>query len=575
MRPRKRFVVAVALLLALSTACAGPQRQSVTDAGAPEQQSRTLTMAVKYEVPDLAPKLPGSSGPNTTRRLFNAVLSLIDDTGKVRPYLAQALPELNTETWRIFADGRMETAYQLRSGLTWQDGAPLTAADFVFAFNVYRESGLGFIGRPENLMEAVLAPDPQTLVIQWRSAYPQAGSMELQGLVPLPKHLLEDALAEYGRTGVREAFLARPFWTADYVGAGPYRLTRWEPGSHLEGEAFSGHVLGRPKIERLVIRVISDENTVLTVVLAGGQLDFTNFQTLKFEHLPVLKRDWEAAGKGVVAPVKNSGTTLTPQQRPEYVSDRALLDVRVRRAIAHTLDRQSVNEGVFDGIGFPSEIFIPDTEPVYEELERVRMKFPPDLQRAGQLMSEAGFTRDGGGLLADASGRRFRLDFLFTAGTQNEQTQAILADSWRRAGFDVYPAVLSEAETRDPAARHTFKGLASRGGTPVPTNFISAEIGSPANRWGGDNRSGWSDPEYDRLFAAFSSSPENNARARSWVQMMTMVNDQALAYLLFFNIQIRTWVTGLSGPDVGVQGFGDLALPTTPHWNIQEWHWTR
>src|SRR5207249_8984855 len=106
-----RSAFALALLAALSTACAGPQGQTTTNAEAPARQSRTLTMAVKYEVPDLAPKLPASSGPNTTRRLFNSFLSLIDDTGKPRPYLAESLPELNTETWRIYADGRMETTY--------------------------------------------------------------------------------------------------------------------------------------------------------------------------------------------------------------------------------------------------------------------------------------------------------------------------------------------------------------------------------------------------------------------------------------------------------------------------------
>src|SRR5207247_8616733 len=163
-----------------------------------------------------------------------------------------------------------------------------------------------------------------------------------------------------------------------------------------------------------------------------------NSQTPKADHLPILRRDWEAAGKGVGTPVKNSGTTLTPQQRPEFVADRALLDVRVRRAIAHTLDRQSVNEGAFNGIGFPSEVFVPDSEPVFQDFERARMKFPPDQQRAEQLMSEAGYTRDAGGLFADASGRRLRLDFLFTAGTQNEQAQAILSHAWPRAGLDVY-----------------------------------------------------------------------------------------------------------------------------------------
>jgi peptide/nickel transport system substrate-binding protein len=567
--------VAVLLLIGLSTACAAAQQPAVwEDGGRTPPPSRTLTMAVKYEVPDLATKIPASSGPNTTRRLFNASLALIDNTGKARPYLAQTLPELNTGSWQVFADGRMETTYQLRSGLTWHDGAPLTAEDFVFAYQVYREPDLGFNGRPENLMEAVLAPDATTLVIQWRGAYPDAGALELDGLAPLPKHLLEDAFAEYGRTGVRETFMARPFWTVDYVGAGPYRLTHWEPGSRLEAEAFGGHILGRPKIDRLVVRIVPDENTVLTMVLAGGQLDLTNFQTLKAEHLPILKRDWEAAGKGAVTPVKNSGTTLTPQMRAEFVSDRALLDVRVRRAIAHTLDREGVNEGAFNGIGFPSESFIPDTEPAYQELERVRMKFPPDPRRAEQLMSEAGFARDDGGLFADASWRRFRLDFLFTAGTQNEQTQAILSDAWRRAGFDVYQAVLSEADTRDLTTRHTFKGVASRGGTPLPFWYISREVGAPTNRWSGENRSGWSSPEYEGLFTSFSSSLDRAERTRHWVQMMTTVNDQVLSYLLFFNIQIRTWVKGLSGPDIGVQGFGQLSTPTTPHWNIHEWDWT-
>jgi len=465
----------------------------------------------------------------------------------------------------------METTYQLRDGLTWQDGTPLTAQDFAFAFRVYSEPALGFIGRPEDLMEAVLAPDPRTVIVRWASAYPGAGSLELDGLVPLPTHLLDAAFAEYGRGAARETFFGRPYWTVEYMGAGPYRLAHWEPGAYLEGEAFDGHIFGRPKIDRLVIRFFSDENTVLATILAGDQLDYTNFQTLKFEHLPIVRRDWEAAGKGTVMPIKNSGTSLNPQQRPEYVGDPALLDVRVRRAIAHTLDRQAINEGVFDGIGFPSESFVPDTEPMYQDLERGRMKFPPDQRRAEQLMSEAGFGRGAGGLFADPTGKNLRLDLLMSEGTQNERALAILTDSWRRAGFDVYPAVLAQVDQRDLSTRHAYKGLASRGGTPSAIQFTGAEIGSAANRWAGDNRSGWSSPDYDRLFAAFNSSLDSGERTRYWVQMMTTVNDLVLAYLLFFNVQTRTWVTGLVGPDIGTQGFGQFAPPTTPHWNIHEW----
>ena len=47
---------------------------------------------------------------------------------------------------------------------------------------------------------------------------------------------------------------------------------------------------------------------------------------------------------------------------------------------------------------------------------------------------------------------------------------------------------------------HSFSGMATRGGGTLERTFTSGEIGTTANRWVGDNRSGWSNPEYDRLY---------------------------------------------------------------------------
>ena len=82
--------------------------------------------------------------------------------------------------------------------------------------------------------------------------------------------------------GSREAFFGRPFWTVDYVGAGPYRLDRWDPGVQLEGTAFQGHILGRAKFEHIVVRYFTDENATLSAVLAGGQIDYTERNTMRF-----------------------------------------------------------------------------------------------------------------------------------------------------------------------------------------------------------------------------------------------------------------------------------------------------
>jgi ABC-type transport system substrate-binding protein len=81
-------------------------------------------LVIRYEPADLAPKIPGRASPIVTKRVFNAALTLTDAKGQPQPYLATALPQLNTDSWRVSSDGRMDTTYRLRPGLTWHDGSP-------------------------------------------------------------------------------------------------------------------------------------------------------------------------------------------------------------------------------------------------------------------------------------------------------------------------------------------------------------------------------------------------------------------------------------------------------------------
>src|SRR5207248_3247057 len=101
---------------------------------------------------------------------FNAWLAIQDSREQPRPYLAERLPRLNTDDWRVSPDGSMDTRYVLKENLTWHDGAPLTADDFVFAWQVYARPELGVASlRPGSLMEDVSAPDPRTVRIRWRA----------------------------------------------------------------------------------------------------------------------------------------------------------------------------------------------------------------------------------------------------------------------------------------------------------------------------------------------------------------------------------------------------------------------
>ena len=221
-------------------------------------------LAHRYEPSNLAPKVLQSNGTFNTARLFNAALTLVDDEGNPRPYLAEALPQLNSDNWKVFPDGTMETIYRLKPNLVWHDGTPLTAEDFVFAWKVYSSPDLVTVGtRPHNAVEEVTAPDPRTVVIAWRYPYYDAGILNTNW-TPLPRHLLEEALPEG-----RDFFLNRPYWTTEFVGLGPYRLDRGERGAFIEGSSFEGHVWGKPRIDRIPIVFIGDAEVVFANLLSG------------------------------------------------------------------------------------------------------------------------------------------------------------------------------------------------------------------------------------------------------------------------------------------------------------------
>jgi peptide/nickel transport system substrate-binding protein len=561
---------------ALVFGCAAPARPAQQAGNGPDatgetpRSARTMSMIVRSEVTDLAPKIPGRASPVVTERLFNAALGLMDENEEVRPYLAESLPRLNSDSWRVFPDGRMETTYRLRPGLTWHDGQPLTTADFVFAYQLY-SSELGvFLPTPQDRMEDVVAADPLTLLVRWRSVYPEAGALIYEDLEPLPRHILEAPVATIlSEPGAREALLGLRFWTMDYVGAGPFKLDTWVPGSHMEASAFDGHVLGRPKIERIMVRFVPDENTVLTSVLSGA-VDFTGSFTLRFEHAQVLAREWVPSGKGQVILKRGYSPLYLVQFKPDYQVEPALLDLRVRKALAHGLDRQALNEGLFEGRGFMSDSFVSPTSPFFPEVDRTITKYAYDPRRAEQLMAEAGFRKDRENLFTNIAGQRFKSDLRVTTGPEFERGQAIMVATWRQVGFEFSSSLVPASQVPTAEERHTFPGIAFRAGTPERV-ALGSEIGTPANRWFGENRGAWSNAEYDQLYNLFMTTLDTSERGRHYAQAVKVVTENLPMYVTNFAMYVNSASANLVGPTEKSTGT-PAERGTLPYWNIHEWY---
>ena len=532
-----------------------------------ERPSRSFAMAVRYEPASLAskPLRDSGSGVSSTTRLFNAELDLEDSRGSIRPYLAEGLPQLNTDTWQVFPDGRMETRYRLKPNLAWHDGTPLSAEDFVFAYRVFTAPALAVpAGPPVDQMEGIEAPDPRTVVIQWRQLFPDAANLTM-GFQPLPRHLLEASF-----DGLEpDAFLSHAYWTTEYVGLGPYRLQRWEPGSFIEGAAFDGHALGRPKIDRITVRFFADENVAFTNLLSG-EVQYATGRSLRFEHGTGLKREWEPTQKGTVLFTPDTSRFVAVQLRPQLSTPSGLLDVRVRRAIVHAIDRQLLNEGIFDGEVQPSDLFmtrhsryerLQDMDRALAEADRAVTHYPYDVRRTERLMREAGFPRTNG-VYTSGAGERFSMEVWAHSSPQYEKELAILANTWQQAGFEIKPNVLPAAALRDNQLRSSFPALYIASSSRLES-FASASIPSAANRWHGSNRGGWSNAKYDRLWQSFNATLDPDERTQQVVSMLKLLSDEIPAWVLYYNPSVSAHLASLRGPD--------SASLNSDVWNVYEW----
>src|SRR5581483_4475366 len=434
---------------------AGPREAAPSTA-----PQRTLNIIVRGEPPSLASKpLVGYSGSLTPPiRLFNGTLDEVDEKRVPHPYLETDLPALNTDSWRVMPDGRMETTHRLRPNLTWHDGVALTAEDFVFGWQVYAAPDLGASqSEPIREMEEVAAVDPQTVVIHWKAPFPDAAQMDAT-FQALPKHILGDTFAQRDPS----EFVSLPFWTVDYVGLGPYRVESWEPGAYIEASAFAGHALGRPKIDRLRLEFVGDPNTALAKMLSGDAQYVADF-VLDYDGGQTLEREWATRNGGTVfyAPVLMRLTEI--QLRPEIANPKSLLDPRVRAALAYAFDVPGALDVFTGGHGVATSTLTSPLTDYYPQIAKVITKRDYNLQTAQQKLEAAGMRRDADGFYVSASGEPLKLDIWTTGGAVFERENRIFADSLRQAGVDATPQSMTPARLSDAQARALTPGLFTSG----------------------------------------------------------------------------------------------------------------
>ena len=568
MRSMPLWLFVLALTVAACAPTAPNARTQAGEQSAPSKQgSKTIAIAVNEDVSSIwdAVTSGGGTGARELANVVNQHLVAITSDGSPTPRLLSELPSLDRGTWTVQADGTMQMTWRLRPNAVWHDGTPFTADDVLFSFAVNKDPEVPNANQEAvRLIAGMEAIDDRTVSVSWSEPYPFADRLEHRELFPLPRHLLERSYND-----ARDSFLLQSYFSDDFVGLGPYRVARWERGSHLDLAAFDEFFLGRPKIDTIRVLFVTDNNTMLANLKSHtAQMMLTLGSAPKFDALMSLKHDWEATGHGTVLTDPIAYSFIEPQKR-KLASPPDLADPRVRQAMMYAIDREALMQVHFGDQGVLADSWVHPSFPEYPQVQSAATRYQTDIRRATAMLEDAGWQRTNGETI-EKNGQRFDLTLRDADG---EQDALILAANWKAIGITGTYEPRSTALLRDRQDRATFTGVEI---TVNPMAILSvsrrlATVGIPTaeNKWTGSNRGAYSNPAWDELDRRAYTSLQGQDRVDIERELVRIYTTDLPLLPLFFRLDVVPVGGGITGPvaNTGVAHRGFI-LHT---WNIVDW----
>lgn len=550
------------LVAACGPAPSAPRGSDSADAARPA--ARKLLSIVLNREPATIHGFAGG-GSNTSRgntevNFVHGQLVVNDHNDEMRPQLALEVPSVEKDTWRVNPDGTMDMTWKLRGDVKWHDGSPFTSSDLLFSLSVYKDPEIAHpYGSRVRLMESATAPDATTLEVHWSRIDTRA--TEGDGLSPLPRHLLEDLYR-----ADRDGFVGSPRFGEEYVGLGPYRMVRWERGSHMELARFDGYFGGRPPLDGVVFRFIGDSNTMVANILSGA-VDVVLPPGVELDVAAEVNRQWQGTGNTVRVGPLPWFLYLEFQYRPERAQPSAgFSNPLVRRAFSHATNRAGLAEIMTHGEAPIADSWIRPGTPARAEFEAAIPRYPYDPARAQQLLGEAGWTRGGDGVLVHAgTGERFASEMWSNTRViaNGEKQLVIVAQDWKALGAEmaIYTIPSSRLNDREHEAQFPTSTLTTTPVSGLYQRLDSRGIAGPANSWSGRNKMAYRNARVDGLLDRLTTTIDPRASLAIDREMVQEVLGEAAFIPLYWEVR-------------PVLALKEVRADISPHnggWNAFEW----
>jgi len=433
------------------------------------------------------------------------------------------------ESWEEVEPGR-EYVYTLREGLTWSDGEPLTAEDVAWNINTSRDQGWDNMVSTVANIEAT-AEDERTVRLVSSVPDPKLPTMDVY---LVPQHIWEPIATDYDA--------ATQYAADDGVGSGPFVMTEFTPGQSVVMEvnpSYWGWEGEEPPYDQVIFRLFENPDAMVAA-LQQGEIDAA--QGVPASSWDALEADDAievvAGQQGGFDQIAINGGAAEGQPHP------ALLDIEVRRAIAHAIDRPAVIEDLYFGLASPLETISPSADPKWmpEIPEDDRFDYDPAL--ANQILDDAGYLdSDGDGVREMPDGTN-PLVIRHAVNTDGDLAGSIgdLMVGWmEEIGIDVtlesYAAAALFGVLVD-GTYDTFYGVWVPFVVPDPmlSYFTEAEIGNY-------NDANWFDPAYDALYTEQNQEVDPDRRVEIVHEMLTMFHDAAVYIPMYIAPDLQAYRT--------------------------------
>ncbi len=462
-------------------------------------------------------------------------------------------------------DGKKGIAvtYTIQPKAAWGDGVPVTTKDVLFTYEVgkHPQSGVTSGEMYRRILKIDVKDDKTFTMHMDRVSFEFAAINDFN---VLPEHL------ERARFADPAAYRARNGYDTDTLNPGlyygPYKITEKAVGSHITLEPNPTWWGKPPFFKRITVRAIENTSALEANLLSGGvdyiagELGLTLDQALAFE-----KRN----GKNFDISYKPS---LTYEHIDFNLDNPILQDKRVRQALIYAIDREAISKQLFDG---RQEVAKSMVNPLDWVFDPNTPSYKRDAAKAAALLDEAGWTaKSKGAMRTNAKGEPLILEFMTTAGNKTrEQVQQVLQSQWRQAGVDVRirnePARVFFGETMTKR-KYPALGMYAWFSAPesVPrTTLHSDQITRPENNYAGQNYTGFSNAEVDKLLDDIEVELDRDKRKALWSRLQTLYAEELPVIPLFFRADPYIFPKWLKG--VEPTGHQDISTLWVENWTAQ------